>query len=93
MKGAPVLNVMNQRPAIGVEVQPRQCGECAELPGREFIGAQQVKGGAAWVDQTGLGRSFSHMTVSQSRNLPMNFHQVRHRLGVDHHQVARNGAP
>ena len=93
----PGLHVVQQRPAIGVQLQPGQGGQGDQLVGRQLIGGQHMEAGAAGsrcaAGTVGVGAALAVMAVPQREQLALQRHQVGRRLGVDHHQVAGDAAP
>ena len=86
----PLLQVVGERAAVGVEVQPRQRAQRAELVGRELVGTQYREAG-----RHGAGRAavLRRELLAQRRDLVLQGHQVRGRFGIDHDQVAGQAGP
>ena len=87
---APLLHVVREGPAIGIEMDPRQGSQRAQLVGREFVGTQHVK---ADIRGAGLAPVLGAELFAQGRDITLQGHQVRGRFGVHDHQIASHTGP
>ena len=83
--------VLCERPAIGIQLHARQCLERAALRSRQLGRAQhdQHTRPRRWQRRIGLGLE----PLGNRAQFALQRHQVRRRLDIQQHQVARQAAP